>query len=332
MSEPGEASRALPRLIITAGEPAGIGPELCLKAALKPLPARLVVAGDADLLQHTSDRLNIGVAVSRVEGDPPPHKPGCLNVLHVPLVNRAVPGRPDSANATSVLATLDLAVEACLVGRFDAMVTAPLSKAVISDSGIPFTGHTEYLAERTGAPLPVMLLCAGELRVALATTHLPLRDVSDAITADRLEAVIRVLHTDLQRRFGLTRPRIVVCGLNPHAGEGGHLGREEIEVMIPALDTLKSGGIDVVGPLPADTAFTPRALQGVDAVLAMFHDQGLPVLKYAGFGHAVNVTMGLPLVRTSVDHGTAFDLAGTGRADAGSLLAAIDLAMEIARR
>ncbi|MEM9056825.1 MAG: 4-hydroxythreonine-4-phosphate dehydrogenase PdxA [Pseudomonadota bacterium] len=323
---------ALPGLILTAGDPAGIGPELCLKAALKPWPARLAVAGDADQLQDLADRLELGVEVCRAGDALAPHSPGRLAVRHVPLLNPAVPGRPDCANATSVLASLDLALEGCLAGRFDAMVTAPLSKAVISDTGLTFTGHTEYLAERTDTPLPVMLLCAGSLRVALATTHLPLSRVSEAVTADRLDAVLRVLHRDLTRRFGLDAPRIAVCGLNPHAGEGGHLGREEIEIIAPLLERLRAEGLDLVGPLPADTAFTPRALDGVDAVLAMFHDQGLPVLKYAGFGNAVNVTLGLPIVRTSVDHGTAFDLAGTGRADAGSLMAAIRLAIELAGR
>jgi 4-hydroxythreonine-4-phosphate dehydrogenase len=236
------------------------------------------------------------------------------------------PGRLDPANAPYVLAVLDAATDGCLAGRFDAMVTAPVHKGVINEAGVRFTGHTEYLAERCGAPLPVMLLAGGGLRVALATTHLPLAHVSSAITAQRLEGVLRVLDADLRAKFGIAAPRILVCGLNPHAGEGGHLGREEIEVIEPTLERLRAQGLHLTGPVPADTAFLPARVAGHDAVLAMFHDQGLPVLKHASFGHAVNVTLGLPIVRTSVDHGTALDLAGTGRADPGSLRAALHLA------
>ncbi len=228
-----------------------------------------------------------------------------------------------------MLALLDAALDGCAAGRFDAIVTAPVHKGIINDAGIPFTGHTEYLAERTGAPLPVMMLVGGGLRVALATTHLPLAAVSTAITADRLESVLTILDGDLKAKFGIAAPRILVCGLNPHAGEGGHLGREEIEVIEPVLRRLQAAGLRLTGPVPADTAFLPERLAGHDAVLAMYHDQGLPVLKRAAFGQGVNVTLGLPIVRTSVDHGTALELAGTGRADAGSLQAAARLAVEL---
>jgi 4-hydroxythreonine-4-phosphate dehydrogenase len=240
-----------------------------------------------------------------------------------------VAGHLDPANARYVLALLDAALEGCINGRFDAMVTAPVHKGVINDAGVPFSGHTEYLAEHTGTTLPVMLLVGGGLRVALATTHLPLAAVSAAVTAERLSAVLEVLDADLRTKFGIASPRILVCGLNPHAGEGGHLGREEIEVIAPTLQRLQRAGLQLTGPVPADTAFLPERLAGHDAVLAMYHDQGLPVLKRAAFGEGVNVTLGLPIVRTSVDHGTALDLAGTGRADAGSLHAAVRLAFEL---
>jgi 4-hydroxythreonine-4-phosphate dehydrogenase len=231
-----------------------------------------------------------------------------------------------------VLRTLERAADGCLAGEFDALVTGPVHKSVINDAGIPFSGHTEFLAARCGGAHPVMLLAADSLRVALATTHLPLAEVSRAITRERLQRVLRILDHDLRARFGLPQPRILVCGLNPHAGEGGHLGREEIDVIGPALESLRAEGLELVGPLPADTLFTPRHLQHADAVLAMYHDQGLPVLKYAGFGHAVNITLGLPIVRTSVDHGTALELAGNGRAETGSLQAALELAANIVQR
>jgi len=247
----------------------------------------------------------------------------------VPLAVSSTPGRLDTANARYVLAVLDAALDGCATGRFDAIVTAPVHKGVINDAGVAFTGHTEYLAERTGAPQPVMMLVGGGLRVALATTHLPLARVSAALTAERLVSVLTILDADLRTKFGIAAPRILVCGLNPHAGEGGHLGREEIEVIEPVLRRLQAQGLHLTGPVPADTAFLPERLTGQDAVLAMYHDQGLPVLKRAAFGHGVNVTLGLPVVRTSVDHGTALDLAGTGRADAGSLQAATRLAFEL---
>ena len=254
-----------------------------------------------------------------------------LQVIDMPFPVRVEPGKPDPANAQTLLDGLTMAVNGCLDGRFAGMVTAPLAKSVIADSGVKFTGHTEYLAALTNTELPVMLLVAGDLRVALASTHLPLRDVADAITAERILRVIEVLNIGLQSRFGIAAPKIVVCGLNPHAGERGHLGTEDDEIIAPAVEAMRQKGINVRGPVPADTAFTPAAGHA-DAVLAMYHDQGLPVVKYAGFGHAVNVTLGLPIIRTSVDHGTAFDIAGKGQADPGSLLAAVELAVALASR
>ena len=292
-------------LVITAGEPAGIGPELCSLLADTPYAGDIVVVGDAATLDAR------------------------LKIIHTPFPAAVIPGKPDARNAATLLDGLRLATTGCLDGRFAALVTAPLAKSVIADSGIPFTGHTEFLAELTGTGLPVMLLVAGDLRVALASTHLPLREVPDFITRERLTSVLQILHEDLQKKFGIANPEIVVCGLNPHAGEGGHLGTEDDAVIAPAIAALARQGLRVRGPLPADTAFTPHAGHK-DAVLAMYHDQGLPVLKYAGFGHAVNVTLGLPIIRTSVDHGTAFDIAGTGKADPGSLIAAVELAIQLA--
>ena len=319
-------------IAVTSGEPAGIGPDLCLTLGLRDRALPLVVLGDIGLLGERAQAL--GLAVEALPyggpGSEVARGAGSLTVLHCPTPARAFPGRLDPANAPYVLTMLERAGRGCLDGEFAAVVTAPVQKSVINDAGIAFTGHTEYFAELTNAPLPVMMLAAGDLRVALVTTHLPLRAVPDAITAERLETVCRILNDDLARRLNLARPRILVCGLNPHAGESGHLGREEIEVITPVLERLRGEGMDLVGPLPADTLFTPRVLEGADAVLSMYHDQGLPVLKHAGFGRAVNITLGLPIVRTSVDHGTALDLAGTGRADAGSLEAAVAAAAEFA--
>ncbi len=324
---------SVPRLAITAGEPAGIGPGLLLAIAAEPWPVQLVAIADRNLLAARAAQVPGLAPVVLDDFDPSapsaPHAPGRLPVLHTPLARRAEPGRLDPGNAAAVLATLDSAVDGCRDGRFAAMVTAPVQKSVIADAGFAFSGHTEYLAARCGVERVVMLLVAGTLRVALATTHLPLAAVPGAITRDLLAATLQILHRDLRGRFAIDAPRIAVLGLNPHAGEGGHLGREEIDVIVPVLEALRAEGLDLTGPLPADTAFTPSALAGVDAVLAMYHDQGLPVLKHAGFGEAVNVTLGLPIVRTSVDHGTALDLAGTGKADAGSLRAAVRLAMEL---
>jgi 4-hydroxythreonine-4-phosphate dehydrogenase len=259
------------------------------------------------------------------------HRARMLRVISTTLASSVEAGRLNAVNGRYVLALLDRAVDGCLAGEFDAMVTAPVQKSVLNEAGVAFTGHTEYLATRTHTPRPVMMLVAERLRVALATTHLPLRSVSDALSSTLLQEVMAVIDADLRQRFGLARPRILVCGLNPHAGESGHLGREEIEIIAPAVGAARLNGINASGPVPADTAFTPRSLAGADVVLAMYHDQGLPVLKFAGFGGAVNVTLGLPFIRTSVDHGTALDLAGTGQADVGSLAAALQQAIELAQ-
>jgi 4-hydroxythreonine-4-phosphate dehydrogenase len=321
-------------IALSAGEPAGVGPDLCLSAACAPWPARLVVYGDRDLLAERARVL--GLSVQLVPYAPAhgraPHAPGRLEVVHVPLARAVRAGAPDPANAQAVVDGLRVAAKACMSGEHGALVTAPVHKGVINDAGIDFTGHTELLARLAGARTAVMLLCGGGLRVALATTHLPLARVSAALTRDLLGRVLAVLHADLERRFGLPAPRILVCGLNPHAGEGGHLGREEIDVIAPVIAELGSRGLRLEGPVPADTAFTAQRLAGADAVLAMYHDQGLPVLKHAAFGRAVNVTLGLPFVRTSVDHGTALEVAGSGRAETGSMEAAIALAAELAQR
>jgi 4-hydroxythreonine-4-phosphate dehydrogenase len=323
----------IPRLLLTAGEPAGIGPDLCVRIAQETLDGDLTVIGDPKLLQDRAARLHLPLALSPAdpEAEPTPHRPGMLKVW--PAARAAHPGcgKLDPANAPYVLDTIAAGARACLDGRYDALVTAPVHKGVINTAGIPFTGHTEYIASLTGGE-PVMMLTAPGLRVALATTHLPLAEVSRAITRERLGTVLRILQRDLNTRFGIESPRILVCGLNPHAGENGHLGREEIDIIEPALEDLRREGLRLCGPLPADTLFLPKYLDHADAVLAMYHDQGLPVLKHKGFGRAVNITLGLPIIRTSVDHGTALDLAGTGRADAGSLEAAIDAAIGMARR
>jgi 4-hydroxythreonine-4-phosphate dehydrogenase len=291
----------------------------------------LVCLGDRGLLQQRAQLLGLEIALADyVPQSPVACAAGTLTVLHQPLAVTAVPGRLDTRNAASVLRLIDRAVDGCLAGEFSAVVTAPVQKSLLIEAGFAFTGHTEYIAARTGAPLPVMMLAAGELRVALATTHLPLRAVSDALSVPGLLQVLQILAHDLQRYWGLPRARIAVCGLNPHAGEGGHLGDEEQRIIAPAIAQARAQGLQVDGPLPADTLFVPRHLEHCDVVLAMYHDQGLPVLKHAGFGNAVNITLGLPIVRTSVDHGTALDLAGSGGADAGSLLAAIAMAADMA--
>jgi 4-hydroxythreonine-4-phosphate dehydrogenase len=315
----------LPVLAVTSGEPAGIGPELCAQLVCRAWPLRLVVLGDIGLMRARSAG-DTAIAAYRPDA---PAAPGTLEVLHVPLTVPARVGALDPRNARYVLALLDRALAGCVSGEFAGMVTAPVHKGVINDAGVAFSGHTEYLAEHTGTPRVVMMLTGGGLRVALATTHLPLAAVPAALTAKVLEETLRILHRDLVARFGLPAPRILVAGLNPHAGEGGHMGREEIDVIIPVLESLRAEGMRLVGPLPADTLFVPHTLAQGDAVLAMYHDQGLPVLKHASFGGGVNVTLGLPIVRTSVDHGTALDLAGTGRADPGSLYAAVELAIDM---
>ena len=321
-----------PLIAVTAGEPAGIGPELCVQLARRRLPARVVVVADRDMLRDRARRLGVRLKVVDfpVAG---PIRPGAnvLRVHHVPLARPAVAGRLDPANSRYVLHTLEVAADGCRDGVFDAMVTAPLQKSVINDAGIAFTGHTEFLAAHTGTKHVVMMLTGGGMRVALATTHLALKDVARNITSDGLEQTLRVLRHDLRARFSISRPRIVVAGLNPHAGESGFLGTEEAETIVPVLEKLRREGFDLTGPLPADTLFNPKRLRNWDCVLAMYHDQGLPVLKYASFGAGVNVTLGLPIIRTSVDHGTALDLAGSGTAEIGSLLEAIKLAASLAR-
>jgi 4-hydroxythreonine-4-phosphate dehydrogenase len=319
-------------LALTAGEPAGIGPELCLAAALHPRSFSLVCLADRELLAERARALRLDVELHDYRTAAVARERGHLTVLHTPLEVPAVAGRLDVRNARQVLRLIDRAVDGALTGEFAALVTAPVQKSVINEAGIDFIGHTEYIAARTHAPLPVMLLTAANLRVALATTHLPLTAVSAALSTDRLLQILQILAHDLRRDFNLPEPRIAVCGLNPHAGEGGHLGEEERTVIAPAIARARAAGLTVTGPLPADTVFVPRQLEQYDVVLAMYHDQGLPVLKHAGFGHAVNVTLGLPIVRTSVDHGTALDRAGQGTADAGSLLAALELAATIAAR
>ena len=321
------------RFAVTPGEPAGIGPDLCLLLASQAQPYPLVAITSRDLLAERATRLGLAVDLIPISLDALPHHPapaGNLYVLDVPLAAPVVPGVLNPANASFVLRTLTLAAEGCLSGQFAGMITAPVHKGVINDAGTAFSGHTEFLQDLTRADHVVMMLATRGLRVALVTTHLPLREVADAITPARLERVTRILHHDLVSKFGIAQPRILVCGLNPHAGEGGHLGREEIDVIEPTLERLRQDGLDLVGPLPADTLFTPKHLEHCDAVLAMYHDQGLPVLKYKGFGAAVNVTLGLPIIRTSVDHGTALDLAGSGKVDTGSLQVALETAYQMA--
>ena len=322
----------IPRILITSGEPAGIGPDTCVVLAQHDWQADLVVAVDAALLSATAAALNLPLAIERYDSSRTvaAHRAGVLKVLHLPTAHPVIAGTPDPGNAAYVIAMLDRACDGCMNGEFAAMVTAPVQKSTLMDAGFAFTGHTEYLAGRSRAALPVMMLVSGRLRVALVTTHLPLAEVPRAITPDRLRTTLRIVHMDLGRHFALGAPRIAVLGLNPHAGESGHLGREEVEVIGPVIRQLQAEGLNVFGPIPADTAFTPQFLATADVVVAMYHDQGLPVIKHAGFGNTVNVTLGLPILRTSVDHGTALTLARTGKADAGSLRAALTLAIELA--
>jgi 4-hydroxythreonine-4-phosphate dehydrogenase len=324
-------SKPLPLLVVSSGEPAGIGPDISLALAARAWPARLAVLGDMGLLEARARALGIQVQLQtcRDAGDVGPHEPGRLAVLPIPLPVPVVAGKLDPRNAPYVLAMLRRATELCVAGTARALVTAPVQKSVIAQSGIPFSGHTELLAELTGTPQPVMLLAGKTLRVALATTHVPLRAVAAALDRTKLEGTIRIVHRDLKRLFRIERPRVLVLGLNPHAGESGTLGTEEQAVIEPAVRTLAAEGLDVTGPVSADTAFTPESLARCDVVIAMYHDQGLPVLKALSFGEIVNVTLGLPIIRTSVDHGTALALAGTGRALPKSLFAAVDLALEL---
>lgn len=317
-----------PRIAITAGEPAGIGPDLCVMLAHKPIPAELVIIADEAVLHQRAEQL--GILINTTAPLDNVHQGnGSLSILHQATAEPVIAGELNPANSQYVLNTLLTATDGCSHGNFDAMVTAPVHKGVINQANIAFTGHTEFLAEHTHTPQVVMMLVGGGLRVALATTHLPLNQVSQAISKDSLETTIRILHQDLISKFGIPQPRILVAGLNPHAGESGYLGKEEIEVITPVLEKLRIEGMSLIGPLPADTLFTPHHLEQADCVLAMYHDQGLPVLKHASFGGGVNVTLGLPIIRTSVDHGTALDLAGKGNIEIGSLLAAINLAIEL---
>jgi 4-hydroxythreonine-4-phosphate dehydrogenase len=315
-------------LAITAGEPAGIGADLCLQFAQHLQTSPIVVLADKQLLRQRADQIGLSVKFHDYDAQIiEPLPAGHMRVLHMPLAQPAVAGLLNRANSQYVLALLDRALAGCQSGEFSAMITTPVHKGIINDAGIPFTGHTEYLAEKTNTPMVVMMLVGGGMRVALATTHLPLREVADAISAELLEKILNIMHRDLQVRFDIVNPRILVTGLNPHAGEGGYLGREEIDIIIPLLNKLRLQGMNISEPLPADTLFTPHRLEQCDAVLAMYHDQGLPVLKHASFGAGVNITLGLPIIRTSVDHGTALDLAGTGKADVGSLQQAIQSAI-----
>jgi len=335
-------STNVPSIAVTCGEPAGIGPELLAVLAQRHAeqrwPARLVFLGDRDLLSERARR--IGLAPLYVEYDPAAFAPkSAIEVLHQPLALQPAPGHPDPTNAQSVLAILERACDGCTAGEFAAMVTAPVQKSAIEDAGFAFSGHTEFLAERTRTPRVVMMLVGGDaaapLRVALATTHLPLKDVAAALTRENVRTVLEIVARELQATFGLTAPKIAVCGLNPHAGESGHLGREEIDVIAPAIAAARAAGHDITGPIPADTVFVPNIARRYDAIVAMYHDQGLPVLKAASFGHGINITLGLPFIRTSVDHGTALDLARdpslARTADPGSLFAALDLAIDLAK-
>lgn len=310
---------ARPRIAISAGDPAGIGPDVVLAATERDWPADLFVIADRDMLEARAALLRREV-------------PEALQILHEPLAEKVEPGIGNSANAAGILAALRRGAKGCMAGDFDALVTAPVNKAVIADAGVPFSGHTEYLGDLTGAGQVVMLLAAKDLRVALATTHIPLAAVPGAVSTAPLIEILRILNADLIGKFAIESPRISVLGLNPHAGEGGHLGTEDDAIIGPAIQAARDAGIQATGPWPADTAFNARVAENTDAYLAMYHDQGLPVLKYASFGAAVNVTLGLPVIRTSVDHGTAFDLAGSGRADPASFAAALDLAIDLAKR
>jgi 4-hydroxythreonine-4-phosphate dehydrogenase len=322
----------VPRIVITSGEPAGIGPDACVSLAQTGWEADLVVAADMTLLSSTADSLGLPLLLESYDPSRPArtHRAGTLSVMHISTAVPVIAGKPDAANSAYVIEMLDRACDGCSNGEFAAMVTAPVQKSTLMDAGYAFSGHTEYLAARTRSALPVMMLLDDTLRVALVTTHLALADVPKAITKERLRATLRIVNMDVERHFNLAAPRIAVLGLNPHAGESGHLGREEIDVINPVIAELRAEGLDLQGPVPADTAFTPSFLKGVDVIVAMYHDQGLPVIKHVGFGTAVNMTLGLPILRTSVDHGTALSLARTGKADTGSLRAALALAIDLA--
>ncbi|MDE1476722.1 4-hydroxythreonine-4-phosphate dehydrogenase PdxA [Xenorhabdus bovienii] len=318
-------------IIITPGEPAGVGPDLVIALAQKEWPIQLVVCADPELMLSRAQQLNLPLQLQPYSPEyiSPTQAAGTLTILPVSLHSPVIAGELNRENGIYVTETLAKACEGCLNGEFSALVTGPVHKGVINEAGVPFTGHTEFFADHSQCSRVVMMLATEELRVALATTHLPIMDVPKAITFDLLREVVTILNHDLKTKFGIRRPHIYVCGLNPHAGEGGHMGHEEIDVIIPALDSLRAEGIWLEGPLPADTLFQPKYLDHADAVLSMYHDQGLPVLKYQGFGRAVNITLGLPFIRTSVDHGTALELAGTGQADVGSFITALNLAIKM---
>jgi len=319
------------RVVITPGEPAGIGPDLVVQLAQRSWPVELVICADASVLEARAKLLNLPLTLLPYQADnaPLPQQAGTLTLLPVPLRTPVIPGQLSTENGHYVVETLARACDGCLSGEFAALITGPVHKGVINDAGVAFTGHTEFFEERSHSAKVVMMLATEELRVALATTHLPIKAVSDAITPDLLRDVIAILHHDLRTKFGIADPHVLVCGLNPHAGEGGHMGTEEIDTIIPVLDEMRAQGMNLSGPLPADTLFQPKYLDHADAVLAMYHDQGLPVLKYQGFGRGVNITLGLPFIRTSVDHGTALDLAGQGKADVGSFITALNLAIKM---
>ncbi|MFG0803809.1 4-hydroxythreonine-4-phosphate dehydrogenase PdxA [Leclercia sp. GLN_9] len=319
------------RVVITPGEPAGIGPDLVVQLAQRSWPVELVICADASVLEARAKTLNLPLTLLpyQAENAPLPQQAGTLTLLPVPLRTPVVPGQLSTENGHYVVETLARACDGCLSGEFTALITGPVHKGVINDAGVAFTGHTEFFEARSHSAKVVMMLATEELRVALATTHLPIKAVSDAITPELLREVIAILHHDLRTKFGIADPHVLVCGLNPHAGEGGHMGTEEIDTIIPVLDEMRAQGMNLSGPLPADTLFQPKYLDHADAVLAMYHDQGLPVLKYQGFGRGVNITLGLPFIRTSVDHGTALDLAGQGKADVGSFITALNLAIKM---
>lgn len=322
---------SIKRIAITSGEPAGIGPELIVKIAQRAHQEQLIIIGDPLLFMQTADALKLPLKIHPYDADVcSPSKKGEIFVRAIELATEATPGVLSPENASYVIETLRVACEGCIDNEFDAMVTPPVHKGIINQAGTAFSGHTEYLQQQTASPEVVMMLACKEMRVALATTHIPISQVSQALTAEKLSTILQVLIADLQDKFSIEQPRILICGLNPHAGENGHMGREEIEIITPVLNEFKDSAAILIGPLPADTLFNAKTLDNADAVLAMYHDQGLPVLKYASFGNAVNITLGLPIIRTSVDHGTALDIAGTGQADTGSLAVAIEYASTLA--
>lgn len=319
------------RVVITPGEPAGIGPDLVIALASSDWPVEVVVAASPELLKERAALLGLPLNIKTYQPNVPasPQTAGTLTVLPIELRVPVIPGQLDVRNSEYVIEMLARACDGCISGEFAALITGPVHKGIINDAGIPFIGHTEFFEERSHSEKVVMMLATEELRVALATTHLPLKAISDAITPDLLRQIITILYHDLQTKFGIAQPHVLVCGLNPHAGEGGHMGTEEIDTIIPVLNEMRGLGMKLSGPLPADTLFQPKYLDNADAVLAMYHDQGLPVLKYQGFGRAVNITLGLPFIRTSVDHGTALELAGQGKAEVGSFITALNLAIKM---